>query len=97
MHRLSRLVKYNVVLIVAYLSILVISFVLYHLGIVTQESTVATILTVVTMICFGAVAILLVKTFREVGRELGVICFKNGRCIALDDIALIYIEPRERH
>jgi len=96
MSGLSRLVKYGEALIVAYLGVLAAGLVLHHLGVVTLESATVTVLAVVNATCFGAVVFWLVKTFREIGRELGVLCFGNGRCIALDDITLIYIEPGER-
>jgi hypothetical protein len=96
MRRLSRLIKCGEVFVVVYSGILMISLVLHHLGVVAREPAVATALTVVNVAYLGVLAFLLVKTLREVGRELGVICFENGRCVALDDITLIYIEPGEK-
>jgi hypothetical protein len=90
------LVEYGEALIVAYLGVLVAGLVLHHLGVVALEPVTATVLAVVNATCLGAVVFWLVKTFREIGRELGVLCFGKDRCIALDDIALIYIEPGER-
>jgi hypothetical protein len=97
MRRLRLLNKREEVFIVICLGILAIDLVLHYLGVVAREPVMATVLAVVNVACLGVGVLWLVKTLREVGRELGVICFKNGRCIALDDIALIYIEPRERH
>ena len=90
---LGRLARYVEILGVTYLGVLVISLVLHHLGVMARELAVATVLAVVNVAYLGVLTFLLVKLFREVGEGIGVICFENGRCIALDDVTLIYIEP----
>jgi hypothetical protein len=94
MPRFSRLVNCDA-LIAACFGILVIGITLHHLGVATQEPAVTIVTIAVPVACLGASVFCLAKMFRKVGRVLGVVCFKSNRCIALDDITLIYIEPEK--
>jgi hypothetical protein len=80
------------VLTAIYLSALAVILVLYHLGVATREPVVVIVLTVASMVCLG---VGVSWFFREVARWFGVVCFDDGRCVALDDIALIYARPTD--
>jgi hypothetical protein len=92
MRGLGRLVKREYVLIAVFSGLLA-NLVLNYLWIAIGEPVATIIWAVVNATWLGVCVFWLVRTLREIGRELGVICFENGRCVALDDIALIYIEP----
>jgi hypothetical protein len=85
-------VKQAEALIIIYLGALAVVLVLHHLG-VAREPAVATALTAVTATClvFGVLWF-----FREIGRVLGIVCFEDGRCVALGDTVLIYARPAGR-
>jgi hypothetical protein len=89
-------VKQAKALIAIYLSALAAVLALHHLGVTERGPVAEIVLAVAGVACLGVSVLWFARVLREIGRELGAVCFDDGRCVALDDVVLIYVEPAGR-